>query len=273
MSLIQAVILGIIEGLTEFLPISSTGHLTIAESLMGFKVDDQGITAFTAVIQFGAIIAVLIYFRSDIIRLLAAGWRGLRSAQGRQDPDWKFLLLILAGTVPIAIVGLALKSVVEGPLRNVAVVGAALILWCPVMIYAERVGRQDRGEESFSLKDALFIGGMQCIALIPGVSRSGATISAGLFRGLNRVAATRMSFFLSIPALTAATVLELPKAFSNNTVGAGPTLLATAVSFVVAYLSIAFLLRFVAGHSIVAFVPYRIAAGIAVFIMIAAGAI
>ena len=114
---------------------------------------------------------------------------------------------------------------------------------------------------------------MQCIALIPGVSRSGATISGGLFRGLNRVAATRMSFFLAIPALTAATLLELPKAASNNTVGVGPTVLATVISFVVAYASIAFLLRFVAGHSIVAFVPYRILAGITVFVLIGTGAI
>jgi undecaprenyl-diphosphatase len=268
----QAGILGVVEGLTEFLPVSSTGHLTVTEGLLGLKVDDKSVTAFTAVIQFGAIVAVFLYFRSDIGRLLTAGWRGLRSPEARTDPDWRFLLYVLAGSIPVGIVGIGAKSAIEGPLRKVAVVGAALILWCPVMIYAEARATQRRHEDALTLRDALLIGVMQCFALIPGVSRSGATISGGLLRGLDRVAATRLSFFLAIPALTAATILELPKAFSGD-VGAGPTLLGTVISFVVAYFSIAFLLRFVAHHKITAFVPYRIAAGIAAFILLATGAV
>jgi undecaprenyl-diphosphatase len=266
----QAGLLGVIEGLTEFLPVSSTGHLTVAEGLMGLKVDDKSVTAFTAVIQFGAIIAVFLYFRRDIGRLLMAGWRGLRSPDARTDPDWTFLLYVLAGSIPVGVVGIAAKSVIEGPLRNVGVVAAALILWCPVLIYAEGRATQRRGEGSLTLRDALWIGAAQCFALIPGISRSGATISGGLIRGLDRVSATRLSFFLAIPALTAATLLELPKAFSGD-VGAGPTLLGTAISFVVAYISIAWLLKFVAHHKITAFVPYRLAAGVLVIGLILAG--
>ena len=272
MNLGQAGLLGVIEGLTEFLPVSSTGHLTVAEGLMGLKVDDKSVTAFTAVIQFGAIVAVFLFFRADIGRLLAAGWRGLRSPEARSDPDWTFLLYVLAGSIPVGIVGLSAKSLIEGPLRNLGVVAGALIGWSAVMVYAEARATQRRREGSLTLRDALWIGVVQCFALIPGVSRSGATISAGLVRGLDRVAATRLSFFLAIPALTAATLLELPKAFGGD-VGAGPTILGTVVAFVIAYFSIAFLLRFVAHHKISAFVPYRIVAGIVVIILLATGAV
>ncbi|MGF7238708.1 MAG: undecaprenyl-diphosphate phosphatase [Frankia sp.] len=260
MNIAQSVILGVVEGLTEFLPVSSTGHLTIAEGVLGLKVDDKAVTAFTAVIQFGAIVAVLIYFRSDIIRLLTALGRGLVNPEARKDPDWHFVLCVLAGSVPIGIVGLATKSLVEGPLRSLWVVGAALIAWSGVMVFAERNARQDRGESETTLRDALTIGVVQCAALVPGVSRSGATISAGLLRGLDRVAATRLSFFLSIPALTAAGLVELPSATGKG-VGVTPTIVGTVVSFVVAYATIAWLLRFVAGHSIAKFVPYRVAMG------------
>jgi undecaprenyl-diphosphatase len=261
MDFLQAVILGVIEGVTEFLPISSTGHLTVAEEMMGLSVNDAGVTAFTAIIQLGAILAVIIYFRRDIGRLAAAFFRGLFRSEARSDPDYRFAWYVIAGSIPIGIIGFLARDFISGPLRNLWVVVAALLGWSIVMAVAERVGTQRRQEESLTLADALVIGLMQCVALIPGVSRSGATISGGLFRGLNRVAATRLSFFLAIPALVAAGLYEGASAASDvsSSVGWAPTLVATAVSFVVAYASIAWLLRLVARHSITIFIGYRIA--------------
>jgi undecaprenyl-diphosphatase len=293
LGMVDAVVLGIVEGLTEFLPVSSTGHLTVVEELLGYSVKDDAITAFTAVIQVGAIIATLLYFRRDIVRLVTAGIGGLVSAPRRQDPDFRFAWLVVAGSIPIGIVGLVAKSAVEGPLRNLYVVAAALIVWSAVMVVAERMGRQDRrgdgvdhledsagpataasaAERGLTLTDVLVVGVLQCVALIPGVSRSGATISGGLLRGLDRVTATRLSFFLAIPALLAAGGLELPKALSDGTVGGGPLLVGTLVAFVVAYATIAWLLRFVAAHPISTFVPYRIAAGLVVIGLVASGAV
>jgi undecaprenyl-diphosphatase len=267
-----ALLLGVVEGVTEFLPVSSTGHLTIVEGLLGKKTDSDQVTAFTAVIQMGAILAAVLFFRRDIVRIVVAFVRGLRSAEARREFDWRLSLCVIIGTVPIAIVGLALKSVVEGPLRNLWVVAAALILWSVVMIVAERVAAQDRHEQDLTVKDALFIGVLQCFALIPGVSRSGATISAGLLRGVDRVTATRLSFLLGIPALFAAGLLELKKAVSTHG-SLGPTILATVVSFLVAYVSIAWLLRFVAHHSIARFVPYRLTLGVLVIVLLATGAL
>jgi undecaprenyl-diphosphatase len=269
MSILDAIILGIVEGLTEFLPISSTGHLTIAEKLLGKDIKADSVTAFTAVIQVGAIVAVLIYFREDILKLLSAVFGGFRNEERRKsDPNWRFAWLIVIGSIPIGIAGLAGKHLVEGPFRNLIVVAAALILWSPVMVYAERESRQERGERQMTPRDVIVIGLVQCLALIPGVSRSGATISAGLLRGLDRVTATRMSFFLAIPALVAAGALELKDAFGKG-VGAGPTIVGTIVSFIVAYASVAWLLRFVAHHSIATFVPSRVAVGAITLIVLA----
>jgi undecaprenyl-diphosphatase len=271
-SILDAIILGIVEGLTEFLPISSTAHLTIVEKLLGKDIDSDAITAFTAVIQVGAIVAVLIYFREDILKLLSAVFGGFRNEQRRKsDPNWRFAWLIVIGSIPIGIVGFAARDLIKGPLRSLWVIAFALILWSFVMIYAERRATQERGERSLMPRDVIVIGLWQCIALIPGVSRSGATISAGLIRGIDRVTATRLSFFLAIPALTAAGLYELKDALGQG-VGAGPTIVGTVVSFVVAYVSIAWLLRFVAHHSIVAFVPYRIALGVIVIGALLAGA-
>ncbi|HYZ27778.1 MAG TPA: undecaprenyl-diphosphate phosphatase [Thermoleophilaceae bacterium] len=270
MSILDAIILGIVEGLTEFLPVSSTGHLTIAEKLLGKDIDAQSVTAFTAVIQVGAIVAVLIYFREDIVKLLSAVVHGFRNEERRKaDPNWRFAWLIVIGSVPIGIAGLAAKSVIEGPFRSLWVVAFALILWSPVMVRAERRARQSRGERQLKPRDAIVIGLVQCFALIPGVSRSGATISAGLVRGFDRVTATRLSFFLAIPALVAAGLYELKDALGQG-VGAGPTIVGTIVSFVVAYVSIAWLLRFVAHHSIVKFVPYRVGLGVVIVIVLLA---
>jgi undecaprenyl-diphosphatase len=258
---VQGGILGAVEGLTEFLPVSSTAHLTVTEKLLDLKIDEPSVTAFTAVVQFGAILAVLIYFRNDLIRLIGAGLRALRSPAARRDPDARLAGYLIVGSIPIGIVGLAAKSIIEGPLRNLYVIVFALLAWSIVMVYAERHAAQNRNERQLTQRDVLIMGLVQCIALVPGISRSGATISAGLLRGINRVEATRLSFFLAIPALTAATLLELPKAVADSK-DIGPTIFGVLAAFVVAYASIAWLLRFVAGHRISAFVPYRVAAAV-----------
>lgn len=263
MELWKAVLLGIVEGITEFLPVSSTGHLTITENLLGLKVDDVAVTAYTAIIQVGAIVAAIIYFWKDIVRIVVAFCRGLFSAPARETPDWRLALAVIVGCIPIAVVGLLAKDFIEGPLRSLWVVAAGLILWSGVMVFAERAATQQRSERDISLTDGVVIGLVQCFALVPGVSRSGATISAGLLRDLDRVTATRMSFFLGIPALSAAGLLEAVTAADDigARVGWGATAVGTAVSFVVAYASIAWLLKYVSRHSIVTFVWYRLALG------------
>lgn len=275
MNLLQALLLGIVEGITEFLPVSSTGHLTIMEKLLGLKVDDHGVTAFTAIIQIGAILAVIIYFRTDIARLFLAWTRGLARREARADPDYRMAWYVILGSIPIGIVGFLAKDLISGELRNLWVVVAALVVWSLVMWAAERVGTQKREEKSIGLLDAIVIGLVQCVALIPGVSRSGATISAGLFRGLNRVAATRISFFLSIPALVAAggyQAVTEADAISAS-VGWLPTIIATIVSLLVAYASIAWLLRLVAKHPITVFIWYRLGLAALIAILLATGVI
>ena len=272
MTWLEAIILGIVEGLTEFLPVSSTGHLTITEKLLGLPVDDRSITAFTAVIQIGAILAVVIYFWSDIARLFLALIRGLFNAERRADPDYRMAWLVIIGSLPIVVVGFLAQDLIAGPLRSLWVVAFALIVWGFVMLLAEYVARQDRGERDLNLLDVLLIGFAQCLALIPGVSRSGATISVGLMRGLDRVTATRLAFLLGIPALVGAGVYELPSALADGGVGWLPTLIGTVVSFVVAYASVAWLLKYVAKHSIAVFVWYRWAIGGALIVALATGA-
>lgn len=273
MALWQAVVLGIVEGITEFLPISSTGHLTIAEKLMGLTVDDPAVTAYTAIIQVGAIAAAIIYFWRDIVRIVGSFIRGLFSKEARQSADWRLSIAVIVGSLPIAVVGLALKDVIEGPLRSLWVVAGGLILWSAVMVFAEYAATQQRGERDIRPMDGLVIGLVQCFALIPGVSRSGATISAGLLRDIDRVTATRMSFFLGIPALTAAGALEAVSLRDEigATVGWSATAVGTVVSFVVAYASIAWLLRYVARHSIVTFVFYRVLIGAGLVAALATG--
>jgi undecaprenyl-diphosphatase len=271
-SILDSLVLGVVEGLTEFLPVSSTGHLTIAEKALNLPIDDKGVTAYTAIIQMGAIAAVLLYFFKDIIRIISGWGRGLVKAEVRGSFDYRFGWFVIWGSLPIAIVGFLARDLISGSLRNLWVVGIALIAWSAVMVLAESRATQSRRETQTTLVDVLVIGVVQCIALVPGVSRSGATISAGLFRGLDRVAATRLSFFLSIPALVGAGLYELKDAVKES-VPVGSLIVGTAVSFVVAYVSIAWLLRFVAGHPISLFVPYRLAVGVVLLGLLAAGTI
>jgi len=268
MTYFEAVVLGIVEGLTEFLPVSSTGHLTIAEKALGLQVNDPSVTAFTAVIQIGAIAAVLVYFWRDITRIAAAWAKGIVKPELRGELDHRMGWYIIVGSMPIGIVGFAAQDLITGPLRSLWVVAAALIGWSAVMLYAESRGRRTRGESEMTMRDALLMGLVQCVALVPGVSRSGATISAGLLLDLDRVAATRMAFFLGIPSLTAAGLYELKHV---GGVGIGPTIVGTLVSFVVAYASVAWLLRFVSHHSIGAFVPYRVGLGLILVVLLGSG--
>jgi undecaprenyl-diphosphatase len=274
LNVLQAVVLGAVEGVTEFLPISSTGHLLIAEHLMGLSTKGKagdGLIGFTAVIQVGAILAAVVYFLRDILALLAGFVGGLTSGAKRQQEEWRFALAVAVGCIPIGVAGFALRHGIKSIDKSLVTVACGLIVFSAVLVVAERRAAQDRPERAISVLDGLLIGLAQCIALVPGVSRSGATISAGLLRGLDRVSATRLSFLLGIPALLAAGAYELKDATTSGpgAPGTGATLIATVVAFAVAYAAIAFLLRFVARHSIAGFVPYRVVLGIAVLIGVA----
>ena len=260
----QSIILGIIEGVTEFLPISSTGHLTIAQKLMGMPLDDPSLAAFTAVIQIGAILAAIIYFWSDIWRVLTGWWKGLWSSKDRKKFDYKYGWAIIIGSIPIAVIGLAFKDDIETVLRSMWIVAFGLIGWSIVMWLADKYAKGNRDESSTTWKDSLIIGSVQVLSLLPGVSRSGATISAGLFRGFDRVAATKLSFFLGIPALLAAGTLQAITQYQQISDGVGwfNTLLATAVSFVVGYVSIAWLLKYVSQNNLSLFIWYRLGLGL-----------
>ena len=271
-----AIILGIVEGLTEYLPVSSTGHLTIAEKLLGMSVNDPAVTAYTAIIQMGAIAATVLYFFKDIVRLLSAWFRGLLSAEERTHHDYQLAWAVIVGSIPVALVGFLAKDAIKGPLRSLWVVAAALFVWSVVMWAAERrhtvleKKKVVRGEGQVTMRDGLIIGLVQCFSLIPGISRSGATISAGLLDGLDRVTATRLSFFMAIPALTAAGLYELKDA-NTSVVGVDQMVLGVVVAFVVAYAAIAWLLRFVAHHPITVFIWYRVALGVALVIALTTG--
>lgn len=267
----QAVILGIVEGVTEFLPVSSTGHLKIAEGLMGIRVDDNAVVGFTAVIQVGAIAAVLCYFARDILRFAAAWGRGLVDPRARHAHDSKFAWWVVFATIPIVVVGLLAKPLIDGPLASLWVVACSLIGGSVVMWLAERYATFKRGEDDVTFADSMIVGTSQILALLfPGFSRSGATLSTSLLRGIDRVAATRLSFFLSIPALTGAGLYELRDASGGEV---APLIVGTVVSFLVAYASIAWLLRYVARHTFHLFIGYRIIVGVFLFGLLAAGKI
>ncbi|HEX5610881.1 MAG TPA: undecaprenyl-diphosphate phosphatase [Solirubrobacterales bacterium] len=270
MSALEAIVLGLVQGLTEFLPISSSGHLRIVPALLGWEDPGAG---FTAVIQLGTMAAVLIYFRADLWRITVAWVRELRTPIPRASPEARLGWFIILGTIPISIFGVIFSSQIESGARSLYLIGSALILFSFVMLFAERVGTRQRSLERMSGRDGLFIGMAQSLALIPGVSRSGATISAGLLRGFDRVAAARYSFLLSIPAVVLSGLFELRKVGEDGGASAGATAVATLVAFVTGYAAIAWLLRYLGDHSLDVFVVYRIALGILVLALAATGAI
>jgi undecaprenyl-diphosphatase len=272
---VEAVLLGAVEGVTEFLPVSSTGHLTIAEKLLGFHIEDPDITAFTAIIQSGAVLATVLFLRRDIARIVPAWLRGLVSARARDSPDYRFGWAVILGSIPIGVVGLLFQDTIETTLRSLWFVAGALIVWSGVMAFADHAATQTRHEDDVTWTDTLIIGVVQCLSLIPGVSRSGATMSAGLLRDIDRVAVTRLSFFLSIPALLGATALQVLQEYGNIAAGVGwvNTIVATVVSFVVAYASVAWLLRYVARHTYLVFIVYRLLIGAALLVLLATGVI
>ena len=275
MSWWQAIVLGIIEGITEFLPISSTGHLTIAEKLMGMPLDNEGLIAFTAIIQIGAIAAAIIYFWQDIQRVLIAWWRGLWWKRARRQFDYKYGWAIIIGSVPIAVVGLVFKDEIETVLRSLWFVAGALIIWSGVMWLADKYATAKRVEKDTTWRDTLVIGLGQCLSLVPGVSRSGATISVGLLRGFDRVTVTKLSFFLGIPALVAAGLLEVITKYKHISGGVGwtSTIIATVVSFGVGYVAVAWLLKFIQNNNFRSFIIYRFALGLILVVLLGAGII
>jgi undecaprenyl-diphosphatase len=270
MSNLEALVLGLVQGLTEFLPISSSGHLRIVPALLGWPDPGAG---FTAVIQLGTMAAVLIYFRADLLRIAGAWLRELRVPFARRSHEANLGWFIVLGTIPIAIFGFAFKDQIESGARSLYLIGSALILFSFVMLLAERVATQKRDLAALDGRDGLFIGIAQALALIPGVSRSGATISAGLFRGFDRVAAARYSFLLSVPAVVLSGLFELRKVGEAGEPSVAATVIATLVAFATGYASIAWLLRYLGTHSLRVFVVYRVALGALVLILTAAGAI
>jgi undecaprenyl-diphosphatase len=270
LSSFQAIVLGIVQGLTEFLPISSTGHLRIVPAFAGW--DDPG-AAFTAVTQLGTMAAVLVYFRDDLWRITIAWLHSLRDREVRRTLDARLGWFILLGTIPIGIFGLIFKDQIEQGARSLYLIGSALIVLGLALLLAERVATRSRHVEDLTARDATAIGLAQALALVPGVSRSGATITAGLFLGLDRPAAARYSFLLSVPAVVLSGLFELRNIGDGNGAGAGATAIAVLMAFIVGYASIAFLLKYLATHSTIVFVVYRIVLGVLVLALAGAGAI
>jgi undecaprenyl-diphosphatase len=272
-SVLEAIVLGIVQGLTEFLPISSTGHLRIVPAFLGW--DDPG-AAFTAVTQLGTMAAVLLYFREDLVRIALAWWRSVFDRPLRSELDARLGWYIVLGTIPIGIFGVLFKDQIETGARDLYLIGVALIVLGLVLLAAEKVGTRERSIEQIRTKDGFAIGLAQALALIPGVSRSGATITAGLFMGLDRPAAARFSFLLSVPAVVLSGLLELGTILSEDDedgTGLLALVVATLMAFVSGYAAIAWLLRFLSTHSTVIFVVYRVALGAVVLALTGAGAI
>jgi undecaprenyl-diphosphatase len=268
---LQAVVLGVIQGLTEFLPISSSAHLRIFPELFGWG--DPG-AAFTAVVQIGTELAVLIYFWRDIWRIATTWLKSLFRPEYRGQLDARMGWFIILGSVPIVILGIALKDVIEEQFRSLWIIGTMLIVMGIVLGIADKVGSTEKTLKQLTLRDAVFMGLAQALALIPGVSRSGATLSMGRFLGYDRETATRYAFLLAIPAVIGAGVFQLKDIpDGDNLYGWGPTIVATIVSFVVGYAAIAWLLRYVTTHSYTPFVIYRIGLGVATLALVATGVI
>jgi undecaprenyl-diphosphatase len=272
-SLLEAIVLGVAQGLTEFLPISSTAHLRIIPAFAGWP--DPG-AAFTAVTQLGTMTAVLLYFREDLVRIGRAWLKSLRDPAIRRELDARIGWYIVLGTVPIGIFGVLFKDQIETGARDLYLIGVALIVLGLILLVAEKVGKRDRSIEQIRTKDGFAIGMAQALALVPGVSRSGATITAGLFMGLDRTAAARFSFLLSVPAVVLSGLLELGSILTGEegeTTSAFGLVIATLLAFITGYASIAFLLRYLVNHSTGIFVAYRVVLGTVVLALVSAGAI
>jgi undecaprenyl-diphosphatase len=270
---IQAIVLGIVQGLTEFLPISSTAHLRIVPAFLGW--DDPG-AAFTAVIQLGTMAAVLLYFRDDLWRVARTWLQSLTRPELRSTLDARMGWYLIIATIPIGILGLIFSDQIESGARNLYLIGTTLIVLGLVMGYADMESRRERELEDVTTKDGVTIGFAQAAALVPGVSRSGATISAGLFLGFTRESAARFSFLLSVPAVVLSGLYELSKIVrgsEHTTTSTSSLIIATVFAFIFGYLSIAFLLRYLATHSLRPFVIYRVVLGLLVLALTAAGAI
>lgn len=264
----QAVILGIVQGLTEFLPISSSAHLLIVSQLFGWT--DPG-AAFTAVTQIGTETAVILYFWKDIVRIIRA-WFGQFTRPGtRRDPDVVIGWFVILGTIPIGLLGLAFDDQIETVARNLYLVSFTLIFFGLLLGIADRTARSIKGIEDLNVRDGLVYGLCQALALIPGVSRSGATISGGLFMGYTREAATRYAFLLAIPAVMASGFYQALDISSDPAASWGPTILATVIAFGIGYAVIAWLIRYVSTKSYMPFVIYRISLGLLVLVLLATG--
>jgi undecaprenyl-diphosphatase len=272
-NLLQSIVLGIVQGLTEFLPISSSAHQRIVPALLGWE--DPG-AAFTAVTQLGTEAAVLIFFRHELWSILTKWLRALREPELRSHPDVRLGWFIIVATIPIGMLGFIFRDDIETGARNLWLIGTVLIVFALVLGYADRVGRHERSIERLSTRDGVLIGLAQSLSLVPGVSRSGATMSAGLLLGLNRPAAARFSFLLAIPAVVASGLFELKGVISGEKGGDDPigyVIVATVVAFIVGYAAIAWLLRYLAHHSVRLFVVYRVLLGGTVLLLVATGAI
>jgi len=267
---IQAIVLGIVQGLTEFLPISSTAHLRIVPAFFGWE--DPG-SAFTAVVQLGTMAAVLLYFRDDLWRIVRTWFRSLRDPELRSSLDARMGWYIGLGTIPIAIFGFIFRDQIESGGRDLYVIGTALIVFGLILEYADRTARRNRSLDQIGPRDGAFIGIFQALALIPGVSRSGSTITAGLFRGFDRESAARYSFLLSVPAVVLSGLFEARKIGEPGGAAFVPTLIATVLAFIVGYASIAWMLRWLTSHSTAIFVVYRVVLGSIVLLLTASGAI
>ncbi|MDO5098190.1 MAG: undecaprenyl-diphosphate phosphatase [Corynebacterium sp.] len=270
MSWLQVIVLSIVQGLTEFLPISSSGHLRIVSSL--FFGQDAG-ASFTAVVQLGTEAAVLVFFAKDIYRIIIGWVRGLFDKEQRGF-DYRMGWMVIVGTLPVAIIGFLAKDYIREVLRNMWITATVLVLFSFVFIAAEKWGKKERDYDQLTMKDAIVMGLAQCLALIPGVSRSGGTISAGLFVGLNREVAARFSFLLAIPAVLASGLFSLPDAFAPQAglaASGAQLLVGTMIAFALGYASIAWLLKFVSHHSFSWFAAYRIPVGLFVMALLAAG--
>ncbi len=268
---LQAALYGLVQGLTEFVPVSSTAHLRIVQEWINPHVDQPGFTAFTAVIQLGTMAAVVLFFWRELLHVSVAWLRGLVDKGVRGSLEYRMGWYLLLATVPVGVFGLLFSHQIETGARNLWVIATALIVLALVLLAAELRGRRFRTEEDITTRDAIVVGTAQALALIPGVSRSGSTITAGLFRGLDRVTAARFSFLLSVPAVVASGLFEARKIGERGAPGMGVTAVATVISFAVGLASIAWLLRYVARHSTFLFIGYRIALGVLLLGLLAGG--